>query len=224
MTARGFSHPMWNKKTRKYFKPTYFDNTTYGLERRWDQQEGNWRYKTQDPLFFDYEKIYLNGGIQPYVDKVRAMGKEIPVNKRAYILYHMAKQDVYDPEFYSLMETGLMIEGDSSEKKQDKNVSARYAMAGVCAYWRSGCGSSWALKYWETYLEDQAMDLHVDDVIELCQAFKENRTHHRDYMRDYMNRLFKKDVILAKWNDEVEYHQKRLKNLMIEMDDLQYYD
>jgi hypothetical protein len=35
--------------------------------------------------------MYLNGGIQPYVDKVRAMGKEIPVNKRAYIIYHMAK-------------------------------------------------------------------------------------------------------------------------------------
>tara|TARA_B110000503_G_C6824293_1_gene280180 strand:- start:204 stop:404 length:201 start_codon:yes stop_codon:yes gene_type:complete len=66
------------------------------------------------------------------------------------------------------METGLMLDGDNSEKKQDKNVSARYALAGVVGYWRSGCGSSWALKYWETYLENQAMDLHVDDVIELC--------------------------------------------------------
>jgi hypothetical protein len=122
------------------------------------------------------------------------------------------------------METGLMLDGDNSEKKQDKNVSARYAMAGVCGYWRSGCGSAWALKYWETYLENQAMDLHVDDVIELCQAFKENRTHHRDHMRNYMDRLFKKDVLLAKWNDEVEYHQRRLKNLMIELEDLEYYD
>jgi hypothetical protein len=43
-------------------------------------------------------------------------------------------------------------------------------------------------------------------------------------MRDYMNRLFKKDVILGKWASEVEYHQRRLKNLMIEMDDLEYYD
>jgi hypothetical protein len=61
------------------------------LERRWDAKQGNWRYRTQDPLFFDYEKLYLNGGIQPFVDKVRAMGREIPVNKRAYIMYHMAK-------------------------------------------------------------------------------------------------------------------------------------
>jgi len=68
------------------------------------------------------------------------------------------------------------------------------------------------------------MDLHVDDVIELCQAFKENRTHHRDYMRDWLNRLFKKDVLLGKWKDEVEYHQRRLVKLMKEMDDLEWYD
>ena len=43
-------------------------------------------------------------------------------------------------------------------------------------------------------------------------------------MRDYMNRLFKKDVLLAKWDLEVEYHQRRLKNLMIELIDLEYYD
>jgi hypothetical protein len=34
----------------------------------------------------------LNGGIQPYIDKIKETGKNnIPVNKRAYILYHMAK-------------------------------------------------------------------------------------------------------------------------------------
>ena len=79
-------------------------------------------------------------------------------------------------------------------------------MAAVCAYWRSGCGSAWALKFWEQYLVDQAMDLHIDDVLELIQAFKENRTHHRDYIREMIDNLFKKDVILAKWPFEVEYH------------------
>ena len=27
--------------------------------------------------------------------------KDVPVNKRAYILYHMAKQNIYDPEFFA---------------------------------------------------------------------------------------------------------------------------
>jgi len=37
------------------------------------------------------------------------MGREIPVNKRAYILYHMAKQKVYDPSFFVEMEEGLVL-------------------------------------------------------------------------------------------------------------------
>ena len=43
-------------------------------------------------------------------------------------------------------------------------------------------------------------------------------------MRDMITKLFKKDVILAKWADECEYHQRRIMDLMIELDDLDYYD
>ena len=45
----------------------------------------------------------------PYVEKVKSLGKEIPVNKRAYILYHMAKQRVYDDSIFPLMEEGLIL-------------------------------------------------------------------------------------------------------------------
>jgi len=88
---RMFSHPMWNKKTRHHFKPTYFDNENYNLEHSHAPKTKKYRYKTQNPLFFDYDKLYLNGGIMPFVEKAKSLGKEIPVNKRAYILYHMAK-------------------------------------------------------------------------------------------------------------------------------------
>lgn len=183
--VRNFSHPMWNKKTRKHFKPTYFDNANYNLERRWDAKERNFMYRSQDPLFFDYDKLYLNGGITPYIEKVRAMGREIPVNKRAYILYHMAKQKVYDPTFFELMEEGLILQDPNAKLKKEStvkgenNITARYAMGAVIGYWRMNGGSAWALQYWMQYLEQQAKDLHIADVIELCQAFKENRTHHR---------------------------------------------
>ena len=90
--VRYFSHPKWNKKTRRHFKPTYFDNVNYEQDRRWDAKQRRFRYVTQDPLFFDYERLYINGGIQPYLDRVRALGRtDIPLNKRAYILYHIAK-------------------------------------------------------------------------------------------------------------------------------------
>ena len=44
-----------------------------------------------------------------FIDKVRAGGKDVPINKRAYILYHMAKQNIYDPEFFAQMEDGLQL-------------------------------------------------------------------------------------------------------------------
>ena len=36
VNARFFSHPMWNAKTRHEFKPKYFDNENFNLDRRWD--------------------------------------------------------------------------------------------------------------------------------------------------------------------------------------------
>jgi hypothetical protein len=92
---------MWNAKTRHHFKPTYFDNVNNNNERRWDVKQKRFRYYSQDPLFFDYDKFYINGGIKVFIDKVKAGGKDVPVNKRAYILYHMAKQNIYDPEFFA---------------------------------------------------------------------------------------------------------------------------
>jgi len=89
---RCFSHPMWNKKTRRFFKPTYFDDVNYNKERRWDAKQKDWRYNSQDPLFFDYDKIYINGGIMSFVDKIKGGGKsDMSLPKRAYVLYHMAK-------------------------------------------------------------------------------------------------------------------------------------
>jgi hypothetical protein len=38
-------------------------------------KKSKFRYHTQNPLFFDYEKLYINGGIQPYIDKVRELGR-----------------------------------------------------------------------------------------------------------------------------------------------------
>ena len=66
-----------------------------------------------DPLFFDYERITLNGGIRPYMDQMRGKNAtEVPINKRAYIMYHMVKQKIYDPEFFTILESGLQATND----------------------------------------------------------------------------------------------------------------
>lgn len=64
----------------------------------------------------------------------------------------MAKQDIYDPEFYYEMETGLNLKGKDREEmgiKGESHMTARNSMAAVVAYWKSNCGSAWALKYYE---------------------------------------------------------------------------
>ena len=140
----------------------------------------------------------------------------------------MAKQDVYDPEFYTMMEKGLVLASDApQEEKKDstseKNLTSRHVMGAVAAYWRSNCGAAWALKYWEQLLRKHSDDLHTFEVIELCQAFRENRTHHRDHMRALLKDHFKK-TLLAKWGDQMEYHQRRVFELMKEMEHLEFYD
>ena len=154
--VRMFSHPMWNKKTRHYFKPEYFDNTNYKCKRSWNVKRRQFRYNTQNPLFFDYDMIYLNGGIQPFIDRLKSSGRtDIPINKRAYVLYHMGKQHKYDPELVENLEINLALHRDESSKQsvQGENyVTGRYAMGAVIGYWMMNCGTAHGLKYWETFM------------------------------------------------------------------------
>jgi len=46
---------------------------------------------------------------------------------------------------------------------------------------------------------------------------------HRDHIREKLDNQFKK-VLLANWNEEVEYHQKVLQGLANELADLEWYD
>ena len=106
---------MWMRKTKHHFKPKYYDNRNHNESRRWDPKIKRFTYNTQDPLFFDYDKLYINKGIQPFVDKILATGRnDVPLNKRAYVIYHMGKQGVYDPAFFNKMEESLPSEPTST--------------------------------------------------------------------------------------------------------------
>lgn len=196
---------MWAKKSKVLFKPKYFDNVNAKLDRRWDYKKRKFRAVTQDPLFFDYDQLYLNGGITPYLEKVRSGNKvEMPLNKRAYLMYHVAKQKINDPDFFIFMEKGLQvyIENEKEGKGIKDNAPAglehlffRFNFAAVTAYWRTNFGSAWALEFWEEKLINTADELRAQEVVELCEAFRENRTHHRDHMRNLLTNHLKKPLL-----------------------------
>lgn len=96
-------------------------------------------------------------------------------------------------------------------------------MGAVIAYWRLNYGSAWALKWYEEKMLSQADDIHVQDVVELCETFRWNRTHHRDHLKDMITNTFK-PVMLKKWKDEVDHNQRTLFNLMKELENLDYWD
>lgn len=200
--CRPFSHPVWNRKTKWHFKPDYYDNINFNRKKRWDVTRRKHRLNTQDPLFFDYDHEYLNRGIQPYIDRLKSSGQtDIPVNKRAYLLYHMGKAHAHEPELVLQLETNLSLYRPPGMDKLpgEQHITARYAMGAVTGYWRMNTGTAAVLKYWEHHMVTQAQDLHIFDVIELCRAFKENRTHHRDHWRGMLTKYFKKNMIENLW-------------------------
>ena len=71
---------------------------------------------------------------------------------------------------------------------------------------------------------NQATELHAWDVVELCLAFRENRTHHRDHLRGILTKYFKKHLLENLWEPEIDFHQRRLYDLMVELDYLEYWD
>jgi hypothetical protein len=107
-------------------------------------------------------------------------------------------------------------------KGEDK-MTARNSMAAVIGYWKSNCGSDWALKYYEKFLLQKSKDLHIHEIIELCQAFRWNRTHHRDHLRSMLNSHFKATII-QQWSAEGEANQRLMYDLMIELENIQFED
>ena len=66
--------------------------------------------------------------------------------------------------------------------------------------------------------------MRVFEVVELLEAFKENRQLHRSHMKELLDKYFKKHVILGMWEKEVRYNQRVLFDLARELDEIQWYD
>lgn len=191
--VRGYM-PYYQKKNDKYFKPQYFDNV-----QRTPQGGAKTKFNTQDPLFFDYRHEHINGGIQMYIDNIKDKGTyRMPLRNTGFLLYHLAKNDIYDPDLFANFEAVYREISSTS-------MTARHAMGGVYGYYRSNQGTKFGVDFWEEHLQKVSAHLHVQDIAELAEGFSLNRTLPREHFRQKLTEVHK-PVLLAKWKDEATFH------------------
>jgi len=210
-------HPKWVPKYRDHYRPTYFDSFN---NRRWDSIEKTTirNYKTQDPLHFDHDRAYINGGVEVLLQHLHEKEEAEGFNLKtiAHLLYNMEKADIYDQSIYTKLEHFY-------KTNEDKNLVTRHAFGAVWAYYRSNCGTQFGLDYWEVKLEEMIDNLHCQEIHELMVAFRGNRRLHRSHFIKLLDNNYKA-ILMEKWQKEVVYNQKLLIELMVECDYLKWYD
>lgn len=134
----------------------------------------------------------------------------------SYILYNMSLKGIYDPELVAKFEEGYKTVSAT-------HMTARIAFGGLQASYCNNQATQFGIDFWESKLEDNIEGMHAAEVLELLQAFKQNRVLHRDHIREKMDSQFKA-VLLRLWNAEVVYHQRLLVGLATELFELRWFD
>jgi len=134
----------------------------------------------------------------------------------AYILYNIEIEDLYVPNLYRKFESQYRT-------ADPKHLLARHCYGALRAYYRSNLGSEYGIHFWEAEMEKRIRGVHVSEIILLMQAFEYNRQLSREHFIDKLDRLYKRQI-LDLWENEVEYHQGNLENLVREFVNLKYYD
>lgn len=76
----------------------------------------------------------------------------MPLRNIAYMIYHMAKSDIYEPDVFLNFEKELRTITSIS-------MTSRHAMGGVYGYYRSNQGTKFGVEFWEEHLEKNMEDL-----------------------------------------------------------------
>lgn len=185
--------------------------------RRTPDTLGNIKYNTQDPLFFDYANASVNGGIPVILQNIKDKGTyKLPLRNLGFVLYHIAKNDIYDPDLFQKFE-------ETYREITSTSMTARHNMGGVYGYYRSNQGTRYGLDYWEEHLQKNSQYLHVVDIAELVEGFSLNRTLPREYFRQKLTEVHK-PVLIQNWKKEATYHQRMLYTFCKRFHELQYYD
>ena len=70
---------------------------------------------------------------------------KIPLRNVAFMLYHVAKRDIYDPELFEKLEGAYRTIASI-------DMTSRHAQGGVYGYYRSNQGTKFGLDFWEEQL------------------------------------------------------------------------
>ena len=100
----------------------------------------------------------------------------LPLRNIGFLLYHVAKNDIYDPELFANFE-GVYREISSVD------MTSRHAMGGVYGHYRSNQGTKFGVDFWEEQIQKNSANLHIQDITELAEAFSLNRTLPREHFR-----------------------------------------
>lgn len=140
----------------------------------------------------------------------------LPLRNLGYLHYHIAKNDIYDPELFTKIEEGL-------REITSTSMTARHNMGGVYGYYRSNQGTKFGLDFWEDHLQKNAQYLHIVDIAELCEGFSYNRTLPREYFRQKLTEVHK-PVLVKQWDAEATYHQRMLYTFCRRFHEIGFYD
>lgn len=89
------------------------------------------------------------------MDQVKEKGNyKLPLRNVGFLLYHVAKNDLYVPELFEGFES-------SYREITSVNMTSRHAMGGMYGHYRSNQGTKYGVDYWEDQLEKNAEGLHV---------------------------------------------------------------
>ena len=69
----------------------------------------------------------------------------MPLRNVGYLLYHMAKSDIYDPAVYEGFENAY-------REISSTKMTARHAMGGMYGYYRSNQGTKYGIDLWEEHI------------------------------------------------------------------------
>lgn len=78
----------------------------------------------------------------------------LPLRNVGYLLYHVAKNDIYDPDLFTNFESFY-------REITSTSMTARHAMGGLYGYYRSNQGTQYGVDFWENHLQKLSADLHV---------------------------------------------------------------
>jgi len=140
----------------------------------------------------------------------------MPNQNKAFILYNLVLKEIYDPLIFQKFE-------ESYKTANSNNCEARHCFGGLWAYYKSNQGSRFGIDFWTSKLEDNIAGMHAQEVVQLLEAFRDNRNTERSQMINLLETSFK-PVLLKKWRREVMMNQRTLFGLADEFIHIQYYD